>query len=201
MMKKMMKAKVGVLAIWALIFFSCKQDYTPRGRDFPVLHLPESHIYQRYENPECPFSFEYNRLAQIKRDSQITDEQPESECWLNIVYPQYNATIYLSYKTPEEDYNLLKLKNEAHKLTYEHAKRANYIEPKILTAPGNIYAVIYNVGGAAASPTQFYVTDTVHHWLRGALYFRTSPNPDSLQPLIHYIDEDIDHLIRSIRWK
>jgi len=196
-----MKINVVVPAVLALFLFSCKQDYTPRGRDFPVMQIPEDHSYLGYENPECPFSFEYNRLAQIERDTQLLENQPENECWLNIVYPRYNATIYLSYKTPEEDYNLLKLKNEAHKLTYEHAKRANFIEPKIMTAPGDIYAVIYNVGGAAASPTQFYVTDTVRHWLRGALYFKTSPNPDSLRPLIQYVDEDIDHLIRSIRWK
>jgi gliding motility-associated lipoprotein GldD len=165
------------------------------------LEVPAVHHYQRYRDAACPFSFEYSTLARIERDSQWISSEPGNDCWLNIVYPDYDATIYLSYKTPEEDYNLLKLRNEAHRLTYEHAKRADYIEPQLITAPNQIYALVYNVGGAAASPTQFFVTDTVNHWLRGALYFKTSPNPDSLEPLINYIDEDIGRLIRSIRWE
>ncbi len=188
-------------ALGSLVWASCSQEYSPRGKGYPWLEVPEGHNYQRFQDAGCPFTFEYNTIARVERDSQLMLSEPESDCWLNIVYPDYDATIYLSYKTPEEDYNLLKLRNEAHKLTYEHAKRANYIEPLVITAPGQIYGLVYNVGGAAASPTQFFVTDTVRHWLRGALYFKTSPNPDSLEPLIKYIDEDIGHLIRSIVWE
>ena len=154
-----------IAALGTLLWASCTQEYSPRGKGYPYLEVPAVHHYQRYRDAACPFSFEYSTLARI------------------------------------EDYNLLKLRNEAHRLTYEHAKRADYIEPQLITAPNQIYALVYNVGGAAASPTQFFVTDTVNHWLRGALYFKTSPNPDSLEPLINYIDEDIGRLIRSIRWE
>jgi hypothetical protein len=37
--------------------------------------------------------------------------------------------------------------------------------------------------GNAASSTQFYVTDSTTHFLRGVLYFYSAPNADSLKPV------------------
>lgn len=199
--KNRIKFFLMIALLATLTWVSCSQEYSPRGKGYPYLEVPKEHSYQRFKDEKCPFSFEFNTISRVERDSQLIVNEPKSDCWLNIVYPDYNATIYLSYKTPEKNYNLLKLRNEAHKLTYEHAKRADFIDPQLITAPNQVYGLIYNVGGAAASPTQFFVTDTIHHWLRGALYFHSAPNPDSLEPLIKYINVDIEHLIRSISWE
>jgi gliding motility-associated lipoprotein GldD len=57
------------------------------------------------------------------------------------------------------------------------------------------------VGGNAASNIQFYVTDMNHHFLRGALYFNTVPNIDSMGPVIDFVKKDMDHLIETFQWK
>jgi gliding motility-associated lipoprotein GldD len=199
MIKKSRNTAMPILLI-IILLVACNDDYTPRSKDYPYLELPKEHTYVTYQPNNCPFTFEHSTYAKVVRDSQIFDQKPTNDCWINVTYPQYDATIYLSYKSLTKDYSLLQLKNEAHKLTYEHAKRANYIEPSLLQTNNDVYGLIYEVGGAAASPTQFFVTDTVQHWMRGSLYFKTSPNPDSLAPLIKYVNRDIEHLITSMRW-
>jgi hypothetical protein len=37
--------------------------------------------------------------------------------------------------------------------------------------------------------------------MRGALYFNTKPNIDSLQIVVDFIKKDVLHLINSTKWK
>ena len=64
--------------------------------------------------------------------------------------------------------------------------------------PGRI---LFEVGGDAASTTQFYLTDKKKHFIRGALYFRTTPNADSLKPVVQFVRKDMEHMIQSFKWK
>jgi hypothetical protein len=45
------------------------------------------------------------------------------------------------------------------------------------------------------------MTDSSRHFLRGALYFNTRVNNDSLAPAIEYMKKDIMHLINTMDWK
>jgi hypothetical protein len=45
------------------------------------------------------------------------------------------------------------------------------------------------------------VTDSVKHFLRGALYFDASPNEDSLGVVNNFLQDDMKHLINTFRWK
>ena len=65
----------------------------------------------------------------------------------------------------------------------------------------SVYGVLYEIKGNAASSVQFYATDSTKHFLRGALYFNTVPNKDSLAPAIQFVEEDIIHLIETLSWK
>ena len=56
-------------------------------------------------------------------------------------------------------------------------------------------------GVEAASPFQFYLTDSVDHFVRGALYFNVVPNNDSLAPVIDYLKDDMRHMIETFEWK
>jgi gliding motility-associated lipoprotein GldD len=57
------------------------------------------------------------------------------------------------------------------------------------------------VEGNAATARQFYLTDSSRHFLRGALYFDTAPNSDSLAVVNDFLQEDMLHLIQTLRWK
>lgn len=89
------------------------------------------------------------------------------------------ATIYLTYKPVENNIDLLL--GDAQRLTYEHVvKAANIVEQPFLNEDQGVYGMFYEVGGDAASQSQFYVTDSTKHFLTGAIYFRTKPNADSI---------------------
>jgi gliding motility-associated lipoprotein GldD len=63
-----------------------------------------------------------------------------------------------------------------------------------------VYGVIYDFQGSTASNMQFYLTDSTSHFVRGALYFEVTPKADSIAPAEKYIEEEIQHLIRTFTW-
>ena len=108
--------------------------------------------------------------------------------------------IYLSYKQIGPNQTLAKLLEDSYQMSHYHTKRADYInEPEFHTA-NNVHGIYYDVGGNAASAFQFYATDSTKHFLRGALYFDTTPNVDSLKPVNQFLRADIEHLIQTLKW-
>ena len=67
---------------------------------------------------------------------------------------------------------------------------------------GVVHAVTWHIKGRqVASTYQFYATDSLHHFLRGALYLDRSPNNDSLSAVLNYLQADLDHLVETLRWR
>jgi hypothetical protein len=48
---------------------------------------------------------------------------------------------------------------------------------------------------------QFYLTDSVKNFLRGALYIKEIPNYDSLRPVISFLSEDVIKMIETAEWR
>jgi gliding motility-associated lipoprotein GldD len=100
------------------------------------------------------------------------------------------------------DHNLFQYTEDSRALAYKHTIKADAINETVYTNPGHrVYGILYDIKGNAASSLQFYLTDSVRHFLRGSLYFNVEPNKDSLAPVIAYFREDIVHLIESFEWK
>ena len=173
---------------------SCKKKYTPKPRTYFRIDLPK----KKYENwnKNYPYSFDKLSIANVVADSSETTEK----YWVNVQYPDYNATIHLSYKSVDE--NVEKYLEDSRKMVYKHSIKANAItEQLFFNEDKNVYALIYRIKGNAASSVQFVATDSIKHFLRGALYFKEHPNQDSLSPVIEYIDKDMVKLIESLEWK
>ena len=64
-----------------------------------------------------------------------------------------------------------------------------------------MYGMLYTLKGNAASPMQFYLTDSVSHFIRAALYIKEIPNYDSLRPVIKFLSEDVIRMMESTEWK
>ena len=62
-------------------------------------------------------------------------------------------------------------------------------------------APFFKVVGNAASQLQFFLTDSIHHFMIGSLYFYSRPNYDSLLPALDYIEKDVIHLMETLEWK
>ena len=64
-----------------------------------------------------------------------------------------------------------------------------------------VYGMYYMINGDAATQSQFYVTDSTNHFLKGALYFEVKPNFDSIYPAVKYLRDDIRTLMETISWE
>jgi gliding motility-associated lipoprotein GldD len=110
------------------------------------------------------------------------------------------ATIYLTYKPVNG--NIDKLLRDAQKLTYEHVIKADDIlEQPFINSEKKVYGMFYKVSGNAATNAQFYATDSVKHFLTGAVYFYAKPNFDSIMPAADYIRNDMQTLMETLKWK
>ncbi len=181
--------------VLVFLFNSCGGDYIPKPRGYFRIDTPERNYILL--DTTFPYAFEYPAFSKILSDPHA----PNQKYWINIDYPKFKGRIHLSYK--KLDNNLRKYSEDSRKLVLKHIPKASSIQSKIINIKeNNVYGLVYNIQGVgAASPYQFYLTDSLNHFVRGALYFHTSPNNDSLAPVIEYIISDIDHLIETFYWK
>ncbi len=189
----MLSRYIKYLVLFSL-FISCNHDYIPKPAGYFRIDFPEKK-YQVY-NQDCPYLFEYPIYFTANKSDQ-TNAEP---CWLNLSYPAFKAKIHLSYK--DVSGNINPLFEECRTLVYKHDIKADAINETVYSDSVNkVFGTLYEIKGNAASSIQFYVTDSVKHFVRGALYFEVKPNKDSLAPVIGFIEQDITHLIETLRWK
>ncbi len=183
-----------VIVIVAVLFFvSCSHDYTPKEPGYFRIDFPEKEYVQL--DSIFPYTFEMPVYAKIKRNEYYPDSYNS-----NIVFPKLNGTVHLSYFNITG--NIDELLEDNRKMVYKHTIKADAINEQYYEDTGkSVYGVLYEIKGNAASSVQFYATDSVKHFLRGALYFNTVPNKDSLAPAIQFVEEDIIHLIETLSWK
>lgn len=195
--------KLNFLLVVTLFFAACRPEvYTPKPRGYFNIPLPE-HAYRNFDSSGFPYSFEYPVYSNILANPTFFGEKPQDPFWLNIDFPGIGGKIYLSYKQIDQAHTLANLNEDSYEMSFNaHNKKADYIKDFMFSYDANrVYGIFYNVTGDAASAYQFYATDSVKHFIRGALYFETTPNADSLAPLNEFIKDDIRHMIETLTWK
>ena len=177
------------LSILAVLTFSCGGDALPKPQGFLSLEYPIPK-YQPILN-SCAYSFDKNSLGTVRY---------KKDCSAVIDYPLLDGSLFLTYRPVTG--NIDTLLKDAQKLTYEHVVKADdIIEEKYINKTQNAYGMFYDVRGNAASQSQFYVTDSVSHFITGSIYFNVKPNYDSIYPAAAYLKNDIRHLMETINWK
>ena len=157
-----------------------------------MLRLDYAPSEYRHIDLECPYSFEVNQSAVITK---------KTGCDINIGYPEMKATLYLTYRKVENN-NLDSLLRDAQKLAYNHTIKANSIpEQPYVNPDDDVFGMLYMINGDAATQAGFYLTDSINHFLNGALYFEAKPNFDSIYPAVIYLREDIRKLMETVRWE
>ena len=193
----MLKVKLNYISLLfglLFIFNSCRKEYTPRPRGYFRISFPAKN-YKSLQMP-VPYNFQIPVYSNPGSDS-LNLKQLD---WVTIQVPANHAQIHLSYKTINK--NLGEYIEESRTLAYKHSQKASSIEEQIFINPSKkVFGTIYNIKGNAASPMQFYLTDSINHFLRGSLYIKEIPNIDSLQPVIEFLNQDVIRLIETTEWK
>ena len=185
-----------VIPILALFLSGCNDDVLPKPKAYLRLEYPNP-SYSR-SNILVPFEFDKNKIS--APIASIKSENNGQSLGVTISYPDLKGTIYLTYK--KVDSNLVDLLRDTQTLTQKHTLKADAIESNLFENPEKrVYGMFYEVGGNAASQSQFYATDSLKHFISGSLYFYAKPNYDSLYPAAVYLKNDIRRIMESLEWK
>lgn len=194
------KSSIMPTALFLILFAmlcSCsdKTSYTPKPRGFQRMEFPAK-VYERYWLKDCHYEFDLPVYAKVELDPNFATHP----CWYNVQYPQFNATLHLSYLPITNRESLFKMINDSREMVFKHVVKADEIIENYISSPDK-HGIFYNLQGNTATNTQFFVTDSTHHFLRGSLYFNAHTNSDSLAPALSFIDADVQRLISGLVWK
>ncbi len=193
--------QITILLTFLFFVVGCKEKYTPKPHAFFRIDFPDKEYHNLSEN-DFPYNFEIPNYAVIQPDKR----NPNQPFWINITVPKNHAEIHISYYDISENKQskrvfLSKLMEDTRSLAYKHSIKADAIEEQIFMNPEkNVFGTIYRIKGNAASPLQFFLTDSTNNFLRGAFYIREVPNIDSLQPVIDFFEPDVIRLIETTTW-
>jgi len=192
-----MKSKFLFFFLFAL---SCSSDYSPKSRGYFYIELPDPvyHDFIRY-----PF-FKYSVsdqviVTELKDESLREKEKSPMEFIMN--YPRFQAHILCSYfKINSLEFSTLSEENS--RMISVLGKKAKEIKAVAYNhSEQNVYGLVYELNGNLISPLQFVISDSIHSYFRGVLYFDTVLDRDSIAPVLTYISKDIQVMIESFQWK
>ncbi|MCH8554580.1 MAG: gliding motility lipoprotein GldD [Schleiferiaceae bacterium] len=188
-----MRHKSFVFFVMALLVASCADDPLPLPYGYMRIGLPQGE-YNTLDL-ECNYSFEMNAAAQW-------EAHKENDCWGDVYYPDLKARIQLTYKPIGAENSRDVLFKEAEELAMRHTVVADGIkEQQFENEYKDVYGLVFQMIGNTASNTQFFLTDSTDHFIRGALYFYAPPNADSLKPVNAFMFDEIVRLIETFEWK
>lgn len=190
-----LKNKIFFCILIVSLSYACT-EYMPKPKGYFRIDLKEKE-YKSFHREGFPCSFDYADNVSFVKTSDLNSDS----VWVDIIYPQYNARVYGTYRKVEGNFE--QLSEESYKLVYQpHSSKAESIIPSFYTNDDHrVYGMLYELKGNTASNIQFAMSDSTHHFLRGALYFNANPNKDSIAPVVDYIKEDIINLINTLEWK
>lgn len=191
-----MRHKV-LLPALILLFAGCATDPVPKPHGYFRLDLPP-----RSSRPlavACPFTAQgpaYARLLPAKG----TGNSDPGVCWCDLVFPGQRAVVNMTWRRVNGD--LPELIEDAHAFKAKHEQMATRIRTEdVLLDSTRVFGTLFNVDGDVASPMVFYLTDSVHNFLYGALYFDVRPNADSLAPVTERLRADLRDFALHLRWQ
>ncbi|MCQ2295714.1 MAG: hypothetical protein MJZ67_08705 [Bacteroidales bacterium] len=200
-MKKNTFLFVGVSILLLSLASACfnHDNAMPKPQAYLRIDLPP-HGYALCDTAALPFTFERSNLARMEW-KEAPDRSHDK--WFTLQYPNYKGYLFLSYKRLHDRKDLKAQIDTSYRFVEDNFHFSSGVdENRFMNPERKVYGMTYHLKGQnVASTYQFWVTDSVSHFLRGALYIDCTPNNDSLAPVLEYIQADVDHLIESIQWR
>jgi len=190
---------IGFIIVGSLLLSACNAPFVSKNKGYAAMTFPAK-TYQSFNEPGYPYTFEYPSYAQIDKNINYFGASKKTDSWINIHFPSMAATFYVSY-TKIKGQQLDTLIRDAYTFANNHNSRASSITDSLFSNDHGVEGVFFHIGGDVATSYQFFLTDSTTHFFRGALYFDTRPNEDSLAPVNAFLYKDLKHLVNTFRWK
>ncbi|MBI5372753.1 MAG: hypothetical protein HZA79_12090 [Sphingobacteriales bacterium] len=183
------------------LLLSCNSDYTAgKKKGYFKIDFPEKK-YQLFDQPGYPYTFEYPVYASVIRDTTFFEDKA-GDWWINVDIPSLGGRIHISYKPINAENIFDSLVRDGFKMAYkQHVDVSTGINDSLVQTPNGVEGIYFSLGGNTATANQFFLTDSVRHFLRGALYFNAAPNADSLGIVNDFLKQDLQHLINTLKWR
>ena len=182
------------------LLVGCGGNTIPRPRGYYRISMPQKEYVSLQDSAYLGVTKDFPYTCEVNKIVSVTPHEDGEKYWMDILYKEYNVSVHCSYKPVKG--NLRELSDDAQKFVYNHAGKATAIPEQGFENPDeNVYGVMFELMGNAASPCQFYLTDSLKHFFRAAVYFNCIPNQDSLAPVRDYIVDDMRHLVETMEWK
>ena len=179
------------LAIAALLFAACGGgDYTPKPQAYLRIDMPE-HNYWLVDSlcthpgdmlvfgtdtmvaitgtcKTFPFTFEANECIELQEK-----DAPKGEEWIDLVYPQWDGVVYLTYKRLRNAADLRGQIDTSSRMLEKHYQLASGVEEQFYEDAGNrVYGTVYHLKGNKVATTCQPTTTPSHRC--STTYRRTS---------------------------
>ena len=178
------------------VAMGCKSEFQPKPKGYNRLVLPAEQYLALPDS--LPYNFEYSTAAKLMRDTSWVNEKH----WVEIYYPTLKANLHITYKKiNNRDALLREFLDDSYKLTSKQQIKAYGIDEVKVKTPFGKTAMIAEITGDVPTQFQFTMTDSTSNFLRGALYFNTEVNNDSLAPAIDFMKKEAMHLINTLQWR
>ena len=185
-----------IISLLVFVLLSCEeQSFIPKPPTYLRLELPD-HSYTHYDD-SCIYTFEVSKLYTVTK----APAENGVNCHKRIDLGPLNGVAYLRYwKIGDQPLSFFvngaNDEVERHKLKATNIEDENHIRPK-----DHVYGTMFSREGNVATPFQFYLTDSVSNFIYCEVLFNSSPNFDSLKPTLDYLKVDLDHLVKTLKWK
>lgn len=192
-----MRYLIFILLVSVFCLTAC-EEYVPYARKhgYPRVEMPkkEARKYQKLGQNTCPVGFEYPEYGKISRSL------PDS-CWVDIYMEPYNLTWHVTYRDILPGSSLGIQQEDHRKLVYKHSQKATRIKESLIEEP-HVQGILYEVDGEVGTPVQAFLYDSTKARVAlMSIYFQTAERMDSLQPVIRYMKEELDHALATFNWE
>jgi len=189
-----------ILLLLIILSLSCSSDYSPKPKGYYHIEFPDP-AYNEFSGNQF-FKFSISNQTIVEELKETPEGMKEKNgTGFNLNYPRLNAKIYCShFRINKSDFPVFM--EESRMMVYDREKRASGVKETEYNHPEQkVFGLVYEIQGDAISPIQFVVSDSIGSFFRGALFFNTYYNKDSIAPVLAYINNDIQVLIESFQWK
>jgi len=191
--------KIQILALIMLtVLASCGSgnDFVPKPHGYPKMTLPAK-SYQSFPATDAPFGFEIPEYSVLTEDTLNPGKH-----WYNLKFPSLDVTLHLTYHRFNTWDGYDSMISDTRTLVNKHIQKAeDIVEDPVENYNPNLHGVLFHIQGNTASNLNFYTTDSVKHFVRGALYFDKKTETDSIRPVFEFLQDDIYHAIKTFQWK